>query len=84
MEAHNGLSARIQEETAFQGIWASGLSNSAALGVRDNNDASWNQVLEVLAFMADATSIPILVDYITGQWLDIDDALDLARARILL
>ena len=81
MEAHNGLFARIDEETGFQEIWASGLSISAALGVRDNNEASWTRVLEVLEFMADATSIPILVEYIRGQWLDIDDALDLARAR---
>ena len=55
MEAHNGLSARIVEETGFHGIWASGLSISAALGVRDNNEASWTQVLEVVEFMSDAT-----------------------------
>jgi phosphoenolpyruvate phosphomutase len=66
MEAHNGLSARIVEEAGFKGIWASGLSISAALGVRDSNEASWTQVLEVLEFMADATSIPILVDADTG------------------
>ena len=66
MEAHNGLSAKIVEEAGFQGIWASGLSISASLGVRDNNEASWTQVLEVLEFMADATSIPILVDGDTG------------------
>lgn len=66
MEAHNGLSARIVEETGFKGIWASGLSISAALGVRDNNEASWTQVLEVVEFMADATSIPILLDGDTG------------------
>lgn len=66
MEAHNGLSARIVEETGFKGIWASGLSISAALGVRDNNEASWTQVLEILDFMADATRIPILVDGDTG------------------
>jgi len=66
MEAHNGLSAKIVEEAGFTGIWASGLSISAALGVRDNNEASWTQVLEVLEFMADATSIPILVDGDTG------------------
>lgn len=29
MEAHNGLSAGIVEETGFKGIWASGLSISA-------------------------------------------------------
>ena len=66
MEAHNGLSARIVEEAGFKGIWASGLSMSASLGVRDNNEASWTQVLETLEFMSDATAIPILVDGDTG------------------
>ncbi|MBT5374560.1 MAG: phosphoenolpyruvate mutase, partial [Rhodospirillaceae bacterium] len=66
MEAHNGLSAKIVEEAGFKGIWASGLSISAALGVRDNNEASWTQVLEVLEFMSEGTSIPILVDGDTG------------------
>jgi phosphoenolpyruvate phosphomutase len=66
MEAHDGLSAKIVEEAGFKGIWASGLCMSAALGVRDNNEASWTQILEVLEFMSDATSIPILVDADTG------------------
>ena len=66
MEAHNGLSAKIVEETGFEGIWASGLTMSAALGVRDRNEASWTQVLEVLEFMSDATRIPILLDGDTG------------------
>lgn len=66
MEAHSGLSATIVEEAGFKGIWGSGLSISAALGVRDNNEASWTQVLEVLEFMSDATTIPILVDADTG------------------
>lgn len=66
MEAHNGLSAKVAEEAGFEGIWASGLSISAALGVRDNNEASWTQVLEVAEFMADATKVPILLDGDTG------------------
>jgi len=66
MEAHNGLSARIVEEAGFRGIWASGLSISASLGVRDNNEASWTQVLEIVEFMSDATGIPILLDGDTG------------------
>lgn len=66
MEAHDGLSAKIAEEAGFEAIWASGLSMSAALGVRDSNEASWTQVLEVLEFMADATGIPILMDGDTG------------------
>lgn len=66
MEAHNGLSARIVEQTGFKGIWASGLSISAAMGVRDNNEASWTQVLEVCEFISDATTIPVLLDGDTG------------------
>jgi phosphoenolpyruvate phosphomutase len=66
MEAHDGLSAKIVEEAGFRGIWASGLAMSATLGVRDNNEASWTQILEILEFMSDATSIPILVDGDTG------------------
>lgn len=66
LEAHNGLSARITEEAGFKGIWASGLAISSQFGVRDNNEASWTQVVEMLEFMSDATSIPILLDGDTG------------------
>ena len=66
LEAHNGLSAKIAEEAGFAGIWASGLALSAQFGVRDSNEASWTQVLEMLEFMADATAIPILLDGDTG------------------
>ncbi len=66
MEAHNGLSARIVREAGFKGIWASGLSISAQFGVRDNNEASWTQVVDVLEFMTDASHLPILLDGDTG------------------
>merc|ERR1711934_583204 len=66
MEAHNGLSAKIVQEAGFKAIWASGLSISAALGVRDNNEASWTQVLDVMDFMTECTDIPILLDGDTG------------------
>ncbi|AWK13374.1 phosphoenolpyruvate mutase [Candidatus Fukatsuia symbiotica] len=66
MEAHNGLSARIVREAGFRGIWASGLSISAQFGVRDNNEASWTQVVDMLEFMVDASNLPILLDGDTG------------------
>ena len=66
MEAHNGVSAKIVEEAGFGGIWASGLTISASLGLRDSNEASWTQVLDVLEYMTDAVDIPILVDGDTG------------------
>ncbi|MDG1463169.1 MAG: phosphoenolpyruvate mutase, partial [Gammaproteobacteria bacterium] len=66
LEAHNGISAKIGEEAGFKALWAGGLCMSAQYGVRDSNEASWTQVLEMLEFMADATSIPILLDGDTG------------------
>ncbi|XP_064612923.1 phosphoenolpyruvate phosphomutase [Liolophura sinensis] len=66
MEAHNGLSARIVQEAGFKGIWGSGLSISAQMGVRDSNEASWTQVVDVMEFMSDVTDIPILLDADTG------------------
>jgi phosphoenolpyruvate phosphomutase len=66
LEAHNGITAKIGEEAGFKGLWAGGLCMSAQYGVRDSNEASWTQVLEMLEFMADATSIPILLDGDTG------------------
>ncbi|WJF92114.1 phosphoenolpyruvate mutase [Paraburkholderia bonniea] len=66
MEAHNGLSARIVREAGFRAIWASGLAISAQYGVRDNNEASWTQVVDMLEFMADASDLPILLDGDTG------------------
>ena len=66
LEAHNGLSARIAEKAGFKGIWASGLAMSAQFGVRDSNEASWTQVVDMLEFMSDITSVPILLDGDTG------------------
>ncbi len=65
-EAHNGISAKIAEEAGFKALWAGGLCMSAQYGVRDSNEASWTQVLEMLEFMADATALPIMLDGDTG------------------
>jgi phosphoenolpyruvate phosphomutase len=66
MEAHNGMSAKVAEEAGFEGLWGSGLSISASMGVRDNNEMSWTQVLDLLEFMSDAVAIPLLLDGDTG------------------
>lgn len=66
IEAHNGLSARIVEQSGFKGIWASGLALSVSMGVRDNNEVSWTQILDNAEFMSDSTSVPILLDGDTG------------------
>ena len=66
LDAHNGVTAKIGEEAGFRGLWAGGLCMSAQYGVRDSNEASWTQVLEMLEFMSDAVDIPILLDGDTG------------------
>ena len=66
MEAHSGVSARIVEEAGFEGVWGSGLTISAGFGVRDNNELSWSQVVDHVAFMAEAASVPLLLDGDTG------------------
>lgn len=66
MEAHSGVSAKIVEKCGFPAIWASGLSISSLLGVRDTNEASWTQILDVVEYMTDSVSIPILFDGDTG------------------
>jgi len=66
MEAHNGLSSKIVEESGFKGIWGSGLSISASMGVRDSNEASWSQILEIADQMSCSTDVPILLDADTG------------------
>jgi phosphoenolpyruvate phosphomutase len=66
MEAHSGLSSKIVENAGFKGIWASGLSISASLCLRDANEASWTQVTSVVEYMNNATNLPILLDGDTG------------------
>lgn len=66
MEAHDGLSARIAEVEGFEAVWASGFSISTALGVRDSDEATWSQLLAVVACMTEVATIPIVVDGDTG------------------
>jgi phosphoenolpyruvate phosphomutase len=66
MEAHNGISAKLAQEAGFKALWASGLTISASHGVRDANELSWTQVVDVVESMVDAARLPILVDGDTG------------------
>jgi phosphoenolpyruvate phosphomutase len=66
MEAHDGMSARIADAAGFPVIWASGLSISTALGIRDSDEASWSQTLSVVSRIVDASNVPVVVDGDTG------------------
>lgn len=66
MECHNGLSARIVEESGFEGGWISGLSLSAQAGVRDRNELSFKEVADLCYYICSRVSIPMLLDMDTG------------------
>lgn len=83
MEAHDGLSARIADSAGFPAIWASGLSISTAMGLRDNNEASWSQMLSVVAHIVEASSVPVVVDGDVGYG-DFNSARRFARQASML
>jgi phosphoenolpyruvate phosphomutase len=66
LEAHNAVSAQIVEEAGFPGIWLSSLSMSASWGVRDNNELSMSQVLDIVESITQKVTIPVLFDGDTG------------------
>ena len=59
MEAHDGISAKIAETAGFEAVWASGLSISTSLARRDCNETSWSALLDVVAQMITACSVPV-------------------------
>jgi phosphoenolpyruvate phosphomutase len=83
MEAHDGLSARIADDAGFPAVWASGLSISTALGLRDSNEASWSQVLSVVERIVEASSVPVVVDGDTGHG-DFNSARRFARQASMI
>lgn len=62
IEAHNALSALIGVEAGFQAIWCSGLTISAALGLRDCQEASLGDTLQVVQSIGEAVEAPLIVD----------------------
>ena len=75
MEAHNGLSGLIVENAAvvvggrkveFDGLWGSGLTDSAAKGKPDNSVVDMTSRMQSLEQILDVTTKPILVDADNG------------------
>ncbi|WP_051731873.1 phosphoenolpyruvate mutase [Kitasatospora phosalacinea] len=67
MGAHDGLSARIAAAEGFPALWASGLCMSTARGVRDSDEATWSELLDLAATMIEAApGVPVLIDGDTG------------------
>ena len=53
MEAHNALSAKIAENAGFKALWASSLTVSATMGLRDANELTWSESLDIVSAMVD-------------------------------
>jgi phosphoenolpyruvate phosphomutase len=72
---HDGLSARIAQDSGFQVLWASGLGISASYAVPDDSILTMTEFLNAARAMNDATDLPVLADCDTG----FGDARNVAR-----
>lgn len=66
MEAHNALAAELAARAGFKAIWASGLTISASMGLRDANELTWNEVLDLVEPIVDFVDTPVLLDADSG------------------
>lgn len=66
MEVHNALSAKIVELSGFKIIWASGLTISASIGLRDCSEITYSEMINTVKYITDFVDIPVIVDADTG------------------
>ena len=66
MEAHNALSARLAVDAGFEALWASSLTLSASMGLRDANELSWSDILKLVDPITDFVDAPVLLDADSG------------------
>lgn len=66
MEAHNALAARMAVDAGFEALWASSLTLSASMGLRDANELSWSDVLKLVDPITDFVEEPVLLDADSG------------------
>ena len=66
LEAHNGLSSRIVEQSNFDGIWVSSLTESASKGLPDNVLTSGEERVRTIKEIRRTSTKPIIVDWDTG------------------
>lgn len=64
--AHNGLSARLVEQSGFDAIWASGFELSTSYAVPDASILSMHEMLDSARVMNEAASLPVIADCDTG------------------
>ena len=70
LEAHNGLSGRIVEESTFDGMWESSLTDSGSKGLPDTELVTMDSRLDTIRQIKQVTTKPMIVDGDTGGQLD--------------
>lgn len=63
---YNGLSAKLVEQAGFPIVYASGGAIARSTGVPDMGLISFTQIVETLAQIVDAVSIPVIADFDNG------------------
>ena len=66
LEAHNGLSARLVQQSQFDGIWESSLTDSGSKGLPDNELLSIDSRLQTVREICAVSKKPIIFDGDTG------------------
>ncbi len=66
MEAHNAMAAKLAVDAGFKAVWASGLTLSASMGLRDANELTWTDVLNLVDPITDFVDRPVLLDADSG------------------
>jgi len=70
LEAHSGLSGLIVEDSQFDGIWESSLTDSGSKGLPDTELVTMDSRLNTIRQIAEVTTKPIIVDGDTGGQVD--------------
>jgi len=66
VSAGDAVTARLIEESGFDGIWVSGFEASARLGLVDNGCITMTEMLHTTKTIVDATNLPVIADVDTG------------------
>lgn len=66
MEAYNPTSAMIAKNAGFKCLWVGSLGVSASLGIRDDSEISWSEMLSNVDNIFDYVNMPIIVDMDSG------------------
>lgn len=66
LEAHNGLTALLVDQSNYDGVWISSLTESASKGIPDNEILPNTDRLNTVREIRNVTTKPIIIDWDTG------------------